>query len=320
MSGLGGDGLIASLANNNIQEFPVEWFHLPHVKQLDIRNNNITHWPAAGIFHRGYVTADGNPGSCYIPSEAPPFVWPEMELLQLSGNPLNGEARSVLGSLAPLERLQTLEVEDASLTLELPMESNALLPAGINATTCDFSGLRPGFPALIVLKMARNKLTGLYGPPWRALQQADFADNRLQHVDTTWFGEDAPLFLDLRGNRGMSLEVTPPTGSCTAGIGLVASPGGYTQELSSNGTRSECTSLCNIGQLIYVDSQVNTTALCRCAAGFYGEGEDCSMSGLGEWSGVGALRPVPCPNGSSTLGQRGRTMIEDCECNAGRYR
>eukprot|EP00971_Amphidinium_carterae_P263345 5224856-Amphidinium_carterae.1 len=198
------------------------------------------------------------------------------------------------------------------------MEGSQLLPQWDVPNCIGFIGVVP-FQGLVTLRLARNQITGIYGPPWKSVQTLDISDNALEYMYPSWIFA-GPLFLDMSGNSNISLPILPP--SVEAGCPLDSAvlrgrTGGYLPSLSRDPTRSECTDLCTTTKIVVVDSTTNTTNLCRCRAGYYGTGQDCTKCLADEYSGTGASEPSHCPDHSSTEGEEGSTSIDACMCDAG---
>eukprot|EP00971_Amphidinium_carterae_P083884 1660042-Amphidinium_carterae.1 len=188
----------------------------------------------------------------------------------------------------------------------------------VDAFGCD-PGLSSGFSGLVSLRAGKNNIRALWGGPWSSIQQADFSDNNMTYVNPLWFGGDV-LFQDYRQNDFLEMDVVPATETALGcdSPDLVGDPAGY-RAWNQAADSVECTSVCTGSFIIYVESTVNTTSLCRCQAGYYGKGANCSASPIDTWSSVGMAEPVPCPTNSSTDMADKQVQQEDCLCIPGYY-
>eukprot|EP00971_Amphidinium_carterae_P115318 2283926-Amphidinium_carterae.1 len=189
----------------------------------------------------------------------------------------------------------------------------------------------PGFSKLRGLRIGRNRIEAVSGEPWKSLYYMDASGNSLRYIHPAWLQKSAQgsnlLGLDLAKNPDLRLQVAylEPGRDCwnpgDEVFGLVMDPNGFLQGGDDTGYR--CTSVCMLRELeqaVWTDATVNASVLCRCKAGWYGEGMNCSMCGLDEWCEEGSTFPRNCPGNSSTLNLTGRSSELDCECYAGSYR
>jgi len=175
------------------------------------------------------------------------------------------------------------------------------------------------FPALVILALQFNYITGIHGQPWHMLQQVIMAQNNLSSIHVSWFSDGGPNLQAYRGNPDLHLPVLPyDPKRCVPGTNqLRGDPGTFSPELSPSPESSECMSLCVTSRVIGVDSTVNVSSLCRCRGGWHGTGTDCQPNGPDEWSYAGSSQPTSCPPHSSTLGQHHSDHPDACACDAG---
>lgn len=323
---------VLSFPGNKLTALPNDWVQLPSVQTLDLSGNAISTWRMSGVLPLGSFVQVGEVAgfSLGIVPLATRVVWPGMQAIDLSGNPLGPgtptATRDLLASVAYLPLLGTLKLASCGLAGEVPYEFQGFMPTLESAGDLSGKGssqVRDGFTMLRVLDLSNNSIKALRGPPPPALVDARLTNNALVALDSAWF--QTPNLLRVSGNPLLRVPVQAPRDACPAAgtTELRANPHSWASRPTD---LYECTVLCPGSLTRYtVDSLLNADALCRCKPGMQGSGMSCSACPPNTYSyfaakDVWAMNRTcqPCPARASTDGDQA-TDPSDCKCDVGFY-
>eukprot|EP00930_Biecheleria_cincta_P062196 TRINITY_DN4769_c0_g1_i1.p1 TRINITY_DN4769_c0_g1~~TRINITY_DN4769_c0_g1_i1.p1 ORF type:complete len:1725 (+),score=155.69 TRINITY_DN4769_c0_g1_i1:24-5198(+) len=351
------NSIAANFSYNRFEMIPVRWQTCPNsnfffcrgvfdFEILDLSHNHIKHWPDE--YHSPRLAFTEGSYSCsaasaFIPWGAYYLRWGFIRTLLLDANPLDLDVRQFFGSLVDLISLTALSARSCGLMGKIQKENGGFVPRLVYDPDCErclsqrncYAGAcladdachsSQVFSHLALLDLSNNSIVGIEAPNPPALVSANLSYNYLSYNESylhqSWMSS-LPM-IDVRFNHMLRAQITTSRGSyCETGGLVYANPRGY-HDVSVG---VECTWACNskTEKDVFVDREINETALCRCAIGFGRDGKECRKCHDDEfWNlPVGTLEREckKCPSHSKRLNSHTANSgaKEDCQCLGGFY-
>eukprot|EP00434_Breviolum_minutum_P001790 symbB.v1.2.001585.t1/scaffold88.1/size340390/20 len=235
-------------------------------------------------------------------------LFPVLEILQVSGCPLNSKVEDLLRILAYSKFISKISASDCNLTGTLKDLSSFRYVPGSDVTN-----------SLLVLDISNNSIQQVETLPPNAKIMLSH-NHRALNISTGVLTEanDNNQELDLRASRLTNFEETHELWkqrklTLTPGLSFRNETGGY----GCFGLDPASTNLLGFGRDLLPDH------MCVCLPGFFGKGANCTPCNSSSYNGdlnQSSCKACPAQMSTDQASAKERTDEEACKCPAGRQR
>jgi len=283
------NGQIIDLSYNSLTKMPDLPEEFPNkVTHLHLQGNRISSFPKGGLVPVELFSGESSPAIGAL-QEGATYNFPDLQVIDLSDNPLNEHVQTVVNALLTSPLLDNIKLTNCMLYGTLyTLRQWTLENEGTSFATYS---VRQPWTALSSLDLSGNQITGVTARPQYTpkLATARLDNNALSTIERQWLGEFevpntttgeriSPLTsLDLTANPDMRISVREPDKGCAdleSSSSLAANPTSYKQLF---GDEYECGIPCNpFGVFLLMDEGTPDAGhLCRCRTGHGLPPEQC---------------------------------------------